>query len=119
MQKRNISRAYKVATEIKKVLSEYLLLNPFGDERINSTFLSITDVISSPCLRHMKIYVASLLKNISNADCLEFCNKYASSMRYHLGKKIRLKFVPDLSFFISASFDDVRRIESLLKTSKY
>jgi ribosome-binding factor A len=118
MQKRNVGRAYRVATEIKKVLSEYLLLNPFGDEKINSTFLSITDVAVSPCLQHAKIYIASLLKNVSNDDCLGFCSKYAPGMRYRLGQKIRLKFVPDLSFFINTSFDDVRRIEFLLKTSK-
>ncbi|MDR2645946.1 MAG: 30S ribosome-binding factor RbfA [Holosporaceae bacterium] len=102
-------RACRVATEIRKVLSEYLLLNPFSDEKINSTFLSITEVTVSPCLRHTKIYVASLLENVSNSDCLEFFNKYAPGMRYHLGKKIRLKFVPDLSFFIDVPFDDIHR----------
>jgi ribosome-binding factor A len=114
---RKNGRASRVAAEIKKVLSEYLLCNPFGFGEINSAFLSITDVTLSPCLQHAKIYVVPLSKDICDEMCLEFFKEHTPLLRRHLGREIRLKFVPDISFFIDDSFVHASRIESLLRAS--
>ncbi|MDR0632082.1 MAG: 30S ribosome-binding factor RbfA [Holosporaceae bacterium] len=118
MQKKNSDRPNRVAVEIKKMLSAFLLGNPFVDEKINSSLISITDVMVSPCLHHAKVYIVSLSKNFSNNDCLEFLKKHTPSLRHQVGTEIRLKFVPELLFFSDNSFDDIKRIESLLRDTK-
>jgi len=119
MQKKNSSRPSRVATEIKKILSEFLLRGFFidsddGGEKINPTLLSITDVVMSPCLQHAKVSVALMLDDVSEESCLEFLKRHTPQLRHEIGTKIRLKFVPDLSFFIDDSFKCRSRIESLL-----
>ena len=109
------NRVRKVSAEIKKVLSEYLLYCPLSYNKIDSTFLSITNVVISPCLQHAKVYVVPLIKNINNEECLEFFRKHISILRCHLGRKVRLKSVPNISFFIDDSSVYASRIESLLK----
>ncbi|MDR2724091.1 MAG: 30S ribosome-binding factor RbfA [Holosporaceae bacterium] len=108
-------RMYRVAAEIKKVLSEYLLCSPFGQEKINSVFLSITEVTVSPGLQHAKVYVTPLSKDVNKEECLEFFKKYCHLLRRRLGREIRLKFVPDISFYIDDSYEQRNQIEMLLR----
>jgi ribosome-binding factor A len=115
IQKKSSPRSNKVAAEIKKTLSEFLLRDSFIDEKVDSKFISITDVVINSCLQHAKIYIASLSENISNDDCLEFLKKHTPHLRHCLGSKIRLKSIPELTFFIDDSFDYGNKIESLLK----
>ncbi|MDR0968693.1 MAG: 30S ribosome-binding factor RbfA [Holosporaceae bacterium] len=117
MKRKDSGRPNRVAAEIKKTLSEFLLRNSFADEKIDSAFISIVDATVSPCLQHAKIYVASLSPNISNDECLEFLEKHTPRLRHCIGTEIRLKFTPTLSFFIDDSFDRVNKIESLLKSA--
>ncbi|MDR1333628.1 MAG: 30S ribosome-binding factor RbfA [Holosporaceae bacterium] len=115
MQKKNGNRSQRVAAEIKKVLSEFLIRNSLGDKQINTTFLSITDVVVSSCLRHAKIYVALPSGKVDlGQEYIDFLKEHASRLRYHVGIHIKLKFVPDLSFYIDDSFDRAKKIESLL-----
>ncbi|MCR5224983.1 MAG: 30S ribosome-binding factor RbfA [Alphaproteobacteria bacterium] len=110
------NRQGKVASEIKKILSEYLLRNSIIDEKgINSALISITDVTISPCLQHVKVYAVSLSKDFTDEDCVEYLQRHASQLRYHLGSHIRLKFTPELNFFVDNSFAYADKIESLFQ----
>jgi ribosome-binding factor A len=104
-----------VAAEMRRVLSEFFLRNSLNDEKINTAFLSVTDVRVSSCLQHVKIYVTYLSDNVSEEECLEFLRLNTPHLRHCVGKQIRLKFVPDLLFFIDNSFDYAQKIECLLK----
>ncbi|MDR2781611.1 MAG: 30S ribosome-binding factor RbfA [Holosporaceae bacterium] len=114
MQKKSVNRSDRVAAEVRRVLSEFFIHNSLGDEEIDTTFLSVTDVVLSSCLRHLKIYISSSSKDISSDDYIEFLKQHVPHLRHYIGTQIRLKFVPDLSFFIDDSFDYAKRIESLL-----
>ncbi|MDR2158016.1 MAG: 30S ribosome-binding factor RbfA [Holosporaceae bacterium] len=119
MSIKNSGRQSRVAAEIKKVLSEFLLHSSRVDyEGINPAFISITDVTISSCLQHAKIYIASISQDVADDDCLEFFQKHAAHLRRHLGSTIHLKFVPDLKFFMDDSFDYAKKIESLLLYEK-
>jgi ribosome-binding factor A len=113
---RKNDRASRVAVEIKKVLSEYLLRGPFAHSEIDPAFLSITAVSMSPCLQHAKVYVVPLSDDVDCDECLEFFKKHIPIFRRCLGREIRLKFVPDISFIIDDSLACASRIESLLKS---
>ncbi|MDR0555946.1 MAG: 30S ribosome-binding factor RbfA [Holosporaceae bacterium] len=115
MRRKNCNRSQRVAEEVRRVLSEYLLSDPFMRSSVDPALLSITAVTISPCLQHAKVYVAPLSPDIGGEDCLIFLRSHSSQLRYHIGSSLRLKFVPDLSFFLDDSFDCALRINSLLK----
>jgi ribosome-binding factor A len=116
MQKRNVNRSERVAVEIRRVLSEFLIRNSLGDEQINTTFLSITDVVVSSRLQHAKIYVAFPYGDVDLCrQHIDFLEEHAARLRHHIGTSIQLKFVPELSFMIDDSFDRAKKIDALLK----
>jgi ribosome-binding factor A len=114
MQKKNTNRSRRVATEIKRILSEFFIHNSLGSETVNTTFLSVTDVVVSSCLQHVKVYIAFLSDGISVEECVEFLREHTPHLRRHIGAHVRLKFVPEILFFVDDSFDRARKIESLL-----
>ncbi len=111
------TRQNKVAIEIKKVLSDFLLLDSIFDEEssINTSLISISDVVISPCLQHAKIFVVPISPIINNEDCIVFLDKHKPKIRNYLGKKIHMRYTPDIKFFIDNSFENATRIEKLFR----
>ncbi|MDR0677730.1 MAG: 30S ribosome-binding factor RbfA [Holosporaceae bacterium] len=115
MRKTENHRSCRVATEIKRVLSEYLLREFFvSSEKINSHLISITDVTVSSCLQHAKIYFSYLSQN--KEECLMFLQTYIPRFRHQIGRQIRLKFVPDLTFIVDNSYDYGNRMDALIRS---
>ncbi|GHT93228.1 ribosome-binding factor A [Alphaproteobacteria bacterium] len=118
MQQKKNSRQQRVATEIKKVLSDFLFKCNIFDEDfacVQPALISITDVVVSSCLKHAKVFVVSISNKFSNEDGVSFLQKHSPRLRYHLGSNLRLKSVPDLQFFVDDSFETAEKIESLLR----
>lgn len=113
-------RTNRVATEIKRVLSEFLLTHSFRDtiDGVDPRFISITDVIVSPCLRHAKIFVMTLDSNMSIQDCLSFLQINYGELRHYISIKVRLKFTPELLFFEDNSFEYGNNIDHLLDVAR-
>ncbi len=119
MQKTS-NRAARAATEIKKILSEFLIVRSgvVSKGQIDSAMISITDVELSPCLQHAKVFVVSLDQNVSNQECVEFLERYKPKLRKHLGDSIRMRYIPDLRFFADDSFERAERIERIFSDLK-
>jgi ribosome-binding factor A len=77
-------------------------------------FLTITNVKVSPDLRIAKVYI-SVFEKEKREFVLEKVKATAGFIRAELASRIRIKFVPDLKFFIDDSLDYVEKIEGLLK----
>jgi ribosome-binding factor A len=116
LQKKN-PRQQKIAAEIKKILADFLIRCNIFDENsvVNPSLISITDVEVSSCLKHAKLFVVSLSHNFSGEDCLLFLQKHSPKLRYHLGSNVHLKSVPELQFYLDNSFEQAKKIETLLK----
>lgn len=124
MQKKVTPRQNRVAAEIKKLVSEFLLRdshiayeceNEGEGERLDPRLISVTDVVVSPCLQHAKIYVAPLNAQLPTELCLDFLEKCSKQIRHHVGANLRLKFTPELVFFLDKTFDYAQHIEELLQ----
>lgn len=117
METINNTRKNKVAIEIKKVLSDFLLLDSIFDEEssIDTSLISISDVVVSSCLQHAKIFVVSISPMVSNEDCIVFLDKHKSKLRNYLGKKIHIRYTPDIKFFVDDSFENAAKIEELFR----
>ncbi len=112
--KNNSPRANRVAVEVKRIISEYFIngvLDDFGD--IRSSMIAVTDVVMSSDLSHAKIFVSPISMLIDNDNCIKFLESHLSKIRYHLGKNIRLKIVPELRFFIDDSFEYAKKMDRI------
>ncbi|MCM8773119.1 MAG: 30S ribosome-binding factor RbfA [Candidatus Omnitrophica bacterium] len=86
-------RIEKVNSEIKKRIIE-IITEEIDDPHLG--LLSITRVETTKDLRESKIYFSVLDNNFPIA--LNILNKMKNFIRFHLGKKIRLKILPELIF---------------------
>lgn len=84
LKRANNKRQLKVAETIKRVMSNIVMNEkPYTkDVQINTTFITVSDVEISPCLRHVKIFVSfnlcagkkvgvgiAVTKNDTTKDC--------------------------------------------------
>lgn len=116
--KRNNSnaRSDRVASEIKKVVSEFLIHGELGDrgKGANPLMIVVTDVVVSSCLRHAKIFVSSISDDLDGDVCADYLEKHSKRIRKAIGESIKLKFVPEIKFLVDKSREQAKRIESIL-----
>ncbi len=77
-------------------------------------FLTITSVKVSPDLKMAKIYL-SVLEKDKRDYALEYVRNKTGFLRSELASRIRLKFIPELKFFLDDTLDYVEKIEGLIK----
>ncbi len=94
-------RMQKVNSQIKREITK-VIQQEIDDPRLE--FVSITKVVTTPDLREAKVYF-SVLKEEDTQDVTKILNDMRGYIRKLLGKRLRIKILPSLSFF----FDDTIR----------
>jgi len=105
-------RALKVAEQIRDELSD-ILRYEVRDPRVG--FVSIVDVELSTDLRHAKVYVSVFGSDTEQHLTLTALRSATGFIRTELGKRIRLRHVPELVFVLDQSIAHGQRIETLLR----
>jgi len=108
----DFKRADRVADLIKQELSS-ILRREVGDPRIAN--ITVTDVKLTDDLRSARIYFVELGKDRLSADVEKGLSKAKGFLKRELGKRLQLRYVPELAFFYDPSFEYGSRIEKLLK----
>lgn len=104
-------RKDRIQEEIKKEIAD-ILHREVKDPRIG--FISITDVEISDDLSYVKVFYSSL--NEDKVDEIqEGLDKATGYIRSEIGKRIRLRLVPELSFRYDASLKRGAHIDRLLE----
>jgi ribosome-binding factor A len=108
-------RIDKVEHLIKEEIS-LIFLYKLQDKFNFSSFglITITSVKVSPDLKIAKVYI-SVLEKDRRETALEKIKSAAGYIRSELASRIRIKFVPELKFFIDDTLDYVEKIEGLIK----
>ena len=78
-------------------------------------FMTITKVSMSPDLRLARIYVSVFGDVKTKERTLFLLNEAKKDIRQFIGGKVRLKFTPEIAFFLDDTMDYVANIEELLK----
>ncbi len=78
-------------------------------------FMTVTKVSMSPDLRLARIYVSVFGDNKVKDRTLFLLNEAKKDIRHFIGANVRLKFTPEVAFFIDDTMDYVANIEELLK----
>lgn len=105
-------RTERVSQLIKQQISETLTRDI---ETEGYGLLTVTDVMVTPDLRIAKVYVSHFQSGKSDEDVLAFFEEHARSIRMAVGKSVRLKFTPELRFYIDQTLDKVERLEELIR----
>ena len=77
-------------------------------------FVTITNVRVSPDLKLAKIYL-SVLEKEKREVVLDKIDAKKGYIRTELAHRIRIKFIPELKFFLDDTLDYVEKIEGLIK----
>ncbi len=104
-------RIGRVAEEIKKELS-FMLQTDLKDPRIG--FVTITGVEVTNDLSQAKVYLSVFGDSEKRQETLKALSSAAGFIRTELGKKIRVRHIPELFFKIDESIDYGQKIEKLL-----
>jgi ribosome-binding factor A len=108
-------RADRVADQIRIEISD-ILLKQVRDPRIGS--LTITGVKVTDDLRLAKVYFVEMAQATIRAETLAGLEKATGFLKRELGKRLQLRFIPDLIFRADTSFAYGDRIERLLAEIK-
>lgn len=108
-----MSRVERVGDLLKEELSE-LILREVKDPRVG--FVTITGVRVSADLRHARVYVVTHETGEGQERTLEGLQSARGYLRGALGRRLRLKYIPDLSFNIDETLEEGFRIHEILKS---
>jgi ribosome-binding factor A len=107
-------RSQRVGEQIKKEVSEILRLDLKDPGLVNLT--SVTDVEVSKDLRYAKIFVSVYDEQDEQEKVVKILNKASGFIRSEIGKRIRLRHVPEIEFHLDRSLEYGAHIENVLKS---
>ncbi|WP_337865750.1 30S ribosome-binding factor RbfA [Ignavibacterium sp.] len=104
-------RVDRVEHLVKEEISDILL---YKVKDVDLGFITVTNVRMSPDLRVASIYL-SVFEKEKREIVLEKVKDRTGFIRTELAHRIRIRFVPELRFFIDDTLDYVEKIEGLIK----
>ena len=104
-------RVEKVQELMKQEISD-IIFNELKDPRIG--FVTVTSVACTEDLREAKIYVSVMGDEKKARDTLNGLNSSLGFVRREIGKRIRLRFTPEISFALDTSLNYSDHIQRLL-----
>jgi ribosome-binding factor A len=105
-------RIERVNTLICREISE-LIQHHLRDPRL-AEFIAVTDVETTADLKHARVFVSTIGGQQEETRVLGVLNAAAGHLRSELAKKVRLRHIPELSFYWDNSIERGDRILRLL-----
>jgi ribosome-binding factor A len=107
-------RQLRVGEELRHALSEILSRAEIRDPDLAGISVTVTAVDISPDLRNATAFVLPLA-GANQAAVVDGLNRVAKWLRGQIARRVRLRYTPALVFRLDQSFDNVDRIEALLR----
>ena len=99
-------RQLRVGELIRRTLSEVLTRGDVHDPELNRLSVTVGEVRTSPDLKVATAYVLPL-GGEGREEVIDLLARNKSELRRIIGKKLALKFAPDLRFRIDETFDQL------------
>ncbi len=109
------TRTNRVAEQMKKEIGE-IINQKLKDPRIG--FVTVTDLDLTNDLQHATVYVTVLGDETEKEESLIGLTKASGFVRSEVGKRIRLRKVPEIVFQFDEAHEHGNRIESILRKLK-
>ena len=107
-------RSQRVSDLIREEIAD-IIMNKVKDPRLG--FVTVTGAKITEDLKIATIYL-SILKEEEKETTIEMLNSAKGFIRAELAKRLRMKFIPSLTFRIDESLEYGVRIEKLLREIK-
>lgn len=107
-------RIERVNNLIRQEISE-LLQRQIKDPRLSS-FVTITDVSTSPDLKHAKVFVSCISGKEEKQEILSVLAGASGFFRNELARRLKLRRIPELSFQWDDSIERGTRLLELINT---
>jgi ribosome-binding factor A len=105
-------RMERVQRLARQVLGEEIQL--LKDPRIG--FVTVTGLRITPDLRHARVFVSVLGDEEQQNQTMEGLDSATSHLRLELGKQMRIKHLPELTFELDHGPEEAQRLEELLRS---
>ena len=106
-------RIRRVDEAVRAVLGDAITKH-LQDPRVG--FVTVTQVKTSPDLRHARVYVSVLGDEIARAESLDGLRSAHGYLQSRVAAELRLKHTPTLTFQYDDSVDRGMRINELIET---
>lgn len=107
-------RQLRVGEELRHALADILGRGVLRDPELSGRALTVTEVQASPDLKRATVYLTPL-GGEKDPVILKALGRAASFLQKEIGRRIRLKFTPRLSFSFDERFDHASKIDGLLR----
>ncbi len=105
-------RTERVASLIKEEIGA-LLIRDYNDPALG--FITVTDVTVSPDLRIAKVYFSVFAKPEVKESTMAMLEGERGRIRSFVGSKMKIRFIPELQFFLDGTQDRVERLNRIFK----
>lgn len=105
-------RATRVGDQIQREIASLLSTGGIKDPRIG--FVTITAVKLTPDLKEAKVYFTSHGSEAEQKETAEGLADSAGRLRSHIGKVMRIRHAPTITFVFDKSIEEGAKIERLL-----
>lgn len=106
------TRTHRVAEQMKKEIGD-ILNRKLKDPRIG--FVTVTDVDVTNDLQQATIYISVLGDETEKEDTLTGLSKASGFIRSEVGRRIRLRKVPEISFEFDRAHAYGNKIDAILR----
>lgn len=110
-------RQLRAGELVRRVLVEILARGDLRDPDLQGVSITVTEVRTSPDLKHATVFCAPLTGTADNLDMkavIKALTRSGSYLRGQLGKQMETKFTPRLSFQPDMTFDTASDMNALL-----
>ena len=108
-------RQLRIGELVRHALSDVLSRGDLPDPALNRVLITVPEVRMSPDFKIATCYVMPLGgKNGKEAIAALAAN--AKPLRGEIGRRVDLKFTPELRFLLDTSFEEGARIDALLRS---
>jgi len=110
------NRIRRVAGQIKKDISR-IIASQIKDPRV-AGLTSVTEVKLTRDLRYASVYVSIYGSETEKEETLQALIRASGFIRSEVGSRIRLRYTPEINFFLDDSIEYGAHIENVLKSLK-
>jgi ribosome-binding factor A len=108
-------RADKVSAAIKREIGA-MLIQEVKDPGIH--FVTVTGVETADDLRHARIFVSILGDEKTRQESMDGLERAKGFLRGELGRRLQLRYTPEIQFRLDTSLDHAMKIKGLLNQVK-
>jgi ribosome-binding factor A len=110
------NRIRRVAGQIKKDISR-IIASQIKDPRV-AALTSVTEVKLTRDLRYASVYVSIYGNETVKEETLQALIRASGFIRSEVGSRIRLRYTPEINFFLDDSIEYGAHIENVIKSLK-